>query len=240
MIFSKVNLKEALLRERSDVQSLLADALSVLKAAEENENDIRQRLAGNNRGSSHDFPTGELDPDCLFSLDDIRRVCIHYRLRFLDTSMFRAGFPYGAIQDIQAFEKTHRFKIQSFRIIAPSEAFDLENINKDPLLFAQLSENTYYLLHQWGRDLAWYRKLRSWPLQSFRNLTISIMLFCFAFSFSLPASILHVFTLQSEIYLRIWLAVHTFIGLLGLSLWAGLAFDKSFSSMNWNSKYFNY
>ena len=102
--------------------------------------------------------------------------------------------------------------------MAPSKAFDLENINKDPLLFAQLNDNTFYLIHQWGHDLAWYRRLLTWPLQNFKTLMIFLMTVCFLFAFSLPSSIMHIFTLQSEIYLRLWLTIHTFIGLLGFAL----------------------
>ncbi|MBK6838196.1 MAG: hypothetical protein IPG90_07875 [Bacteroidetes bacterium] len=66
------------------------------------------------------------------------------------------------------------------------------------------------------------------------------MIISAAFAFLLPASIMNIWNIESEFYLRVWLTMHTFIGIFGLTLFAGLSFDKTFSSMNWNSKYFNY
>jgi hypothetical protein len=216
---------------------LLDEVNQLLSEASGNDSDVISRLKV--KGNPVDV-NEEIDQSNIFTLEEIRTICIRYRLRFLDSTHFKSQYPYSAISEINAFEKKHQLKINSFRIIAPSKAFDLENINKDPLLFAQLNNNTYYLLHQWGHELSWYRKLIVWPLQNFKNLLITITICCFLFAFSIPSSVMHIFSFQSEMYLRIWLAIHTFIGVLGLTLWAGLAFEKTFSSQNWDSKYYNY
>lgn len=239
MLFTNINLREELNRERDQQNRLIGQVEDVLNAASERDKDISKRL---NRASNLNCDQNlfSVTNENIFTLSQIRNVCIRYRLRFLDSSCFRSEFPYEAILKIKELEKKSGIKIASFKIMAPSKSFDLENINKDPLLFAQLSDQTFILIHKWGNDLAWFHRLAAWPFQSFKTLLISLAVLCFAFSFSIPSSIMHVFNFQSEVYLRIWLAIHTFIGMLGISLWLGITFDKSFSSMNWESKYYNY
>lgn len=201
---------------------------------------VLSRLKGETPDSIPSPVLNEEDALQVFTLNEIRKVCIRYRLRFLESKYFKAEFPYEAIRRVNDFERRYNVTIEQFRIIAPDHAFNLENINKDPLLFAELSDGRYYLVHKWGRDLEWYKKLVSWPLQSFKTYIITLGLISLLFTFLLPSSIMHVFSFESEMYLRMWLAVHTFIGLMGMTIWYGLTFDKTFSNLNWQSKYYNY
>ena len=240
MIFSRINLYSELISKQSEQEVLLDQVYEFLNTGAAKDQDIVQRLKNEKEEESSVIRIDKKDTERIFSYETIKKISIRYRLRFLDTSFFRSEYPYAAIAEINAFEKKHGMKIKSFRIMAPAKAFELENINKDPLLFAQLNENTFYLLHQWGKDLAWYRKILSWPLQNFKTLIITLFIICFLFAFSLPSSIMNIINLQSEIYLRIWLTIHTFIGLLGITLWIGISYDKTFSALNWDSKYYNY
>jgi hypothetical protein len=239
MIFSKINIRKELVRERNQQQQLLDIAQSLMDEAALKDAEIFSRL----KNKSIPDDVNDLivyEKENIFSIIEIRNICIRYRLRFLESNFFKSKFPYDAIAEINAFEKNYNTKISSFHVIAPSKEFELENINKDPLLFAKLNDHSYFLLHQWGNDLAWYRKILYWPLQNFKKLMITLAFVCMIFSLSLPSSIMHIINFQSEIYLRLWLTVHTFIGLLGLTLWMGLSFDKNFSKHCWNSKYYNY
>lgn len=237
MLFSGINIKKELVKRRSQ-QNLLNEVNELLRGEAETDGEILYRLKTNNLSAPLQISTS--DSENIFSIEDIRHICIRYRLRFLESAHFKAEYPYSAISEIKAFEKKYNVSIGSFHIIAPQEAFELENINKDPLLFARLNENNYYLLHQWGTDMKWYRKIIAWPLQNLKTLLVSLLFIGLLFSFSLPSSILHVFSFQANMYLRIWLSIHTFIALAGFALWGGLSFDKTFSSSNWNSRYYNY
>lgn len=237
MLFKGINIRRALIRERILQHRLLQEAQDLLMSDFEKDNEIINRLKGSRNKNIDSIIVP--DTENIFTLDQIKSVCIKYRLRFLDSSFFKQEYPHAAIAEVKSFEKKYGKKISSFNIMAPSALFNLENINKDPILFAQLSDNNYYLLHQWGNDLAWYRRIISWPFQSLKTLLITLILICAIFAFSLPSSIMNIFSFQSEIYLRLWLTIHTFIGLLGITLWLGLSFDKSFSGCNWNSKYYN-
>ena len=239
MILPSINLHLELISEQTLQKELLDEIYEFLNTEISKDQEVVERLKKENLKESTKIKIENIDTKRVFSTDTIKKICIRYRLRFLDTSLFRSDFPSTAIVEIKAFEKKYNVQIKSFKIMAPAKAFHLENINKDPLLFAKLNDNTYFLIHQWGQDLSWHRKIFSWPLQNFKNLIISLSLICFLFAFSLPSSIMNIFNLQSEIYLRIWLSIHTFIGLLGITLWLGISFDKTISSLNWDSRYYN-
>ena len=240
MIFSKINLENELIRIRTQKQHLIDDVHEILQSAQKDDEKILERLKSTSAERDLGIRINDKDRNRIFSLEEIKTICIRYRLRFLESHYFRSEYPYEAIAQIRQFETEYGLKIGQFKIIAPEHTFNLENINKDPLLFARLDDNTFYLIHKWGQDLAWYKRFLLWPLQNLQTYLISLLLIAATFSFLLPASVMNIWNIQSELYLRIWLTLHTFIAIFGLSLWAGLSFDKTFSSMNWDSKYYNY
>ena len=239
MIFSGVNLKDALVKERDRQESLLWEARRLLAETAKRDADLLERIRTGGTGSNGIIDVMPADEN-LFSIREIRAICIRYRLRFLNSSHFKPEIPQEALGLIHRIEKKYGITIDTFGIVAPADAFELENINKDPLMFACLGNNRFYLIHQWGHDLAWHKRIAAWPLQNFRNFFISIWVVSLCFALLMPSSVMNLINFESEVYLRIWLTIHTFIGLLGLSLWAGLAFDKTFSCLNWDSKYYNY
>ncbi|WP_395062778.1 hypothetical protein [Flavobacterium sp.] len=48
--------------------------------------------------------------------------------------------------------------------MAPSKAFNLKKYD-DPLLFAPIGNDYYYLIHKWGNDLAWYKNFKFYQLK---------------------------------------------------------------------------
>ena len=143
MIFNHLNIKSELVKERSRQQRLMNDVTGILNESLERDKDVLNRLKIS--GSSSAISVIAADENRIYTLDQIRKICIRYRLRFLSTSLFKATFPYEAISRINELEKKLNRKIDDFRIIAPSKAFDLENINQDPLLFAQLEDGRFCL-----------------------------------------------------------------------------------------------
>lgn len=238
MIFNRLNIKSELVKERSRQQRLMNDVTGILNESLERDKDVLNRLK--NSGSSSSILVNEEDENRIYTLDQIRKICIRYRLRFLSTSLFKATFPYEAISRINELEKKLNRKIDDFRIIATSKAFDLENINQDPLLFAQLADGRYYLIHHWGKDLKWYRRILTWPLQNFTTYFISLWILAAILSFGIPGSVMHLLSRDSELFLRLWLTVHSFIAFMGITFWLAMSYEKTFSSLNWESKYYNW
>ncbi len=239
MIFDNVNLTEQLKKERLKFPSLLSEVNDLLQKSADADETVLKRLK--EEGSNNDISTIRLkdeDAENIYSIKEIEKICITYRLRFLDSKYFKMEFPYDAVIRINEFEKRYNTKIQRFKIIAPNKAFDLEDINQDPLLFAQLGNNTFYLLHQWGKDLAWHRKFVYFPVRNIYSYFYFIVALAFLFSFSFPFEWLQV-QRDNEINIRIWFAMHCTIGFFFFSIFLGAISQTSFSSMSWKSKYFN-
>jgi len=240
MIFSPLNVEQELIHERMKQQQLMNEVHNLLEQVYKRDAEILQRL-------KHDHPEKEMllrihetDKSRVFSLAEIRNTCIRYRLRFLKSKYFKSDLPYEALMEIKDFEKKYGVEIQNFRIIAPDHAFELENINKDPLLFAQLTDDSFFLLHKWGKDLAWYKKYLFLPLQNPVVFFLSLFAFCALCAWVIPVQWMNVMNFESEVFLRLWLGVHFFIMWSGIVLWLGISFSKNFSCNTWNSKYYNW
>ena len=240
MIFSPLNVEQELIHERMKQQQLMNTVHELLDEVNRKDERIIQRLR-------QEYPERELllriddiDRKQIFSLAEIKSTCIRYRLRFLKSSYFKAAFPYEALMKIKEFETKYGVEISNFKIIAPDHAFELQNINKDPLLFAQLSDDSFYLLHKWGKDLAWYKKYLFLPLQNPVIFFLTLLVFCAVGSMVVPVQWMNVMNFESEVFLRLWLAVHFFIMFSGMVLWIGISFSKNFSCNTWNSKYYNW
>ena len=67
----------------------------------------------NSTNNSFDFD--QLKTERIFHLDQIRKVCIDYRLRFLDIKYFKGNIPFEAIQKITLLEKKHQTDLEGFK-----------------------------------------------------------------------------------------------------------------------------
>lgn len=67
-----------------------------------------------------------LTADKIYHIDQIKKVSIDYRLRFLDLKYFKNKLPQEALDKIQSLEKEHDTQLGSFKIMAPSALFRLE------------------------------------------------------------------------------------------------------------------
>jgi hypothetical protein len=238
MIFDKVNITEELRTEREKSASALRHANTVLNASAQKDDDVLNRLMAGNDSTDDQFKIFEEDLENIYTIGQIKTICINYRLRFLDTKYFKYDFPYDAIIKINEFEKRYNTKIKKFRIIAPHKAFELQEQNQDPLLFAEINPNSYYLLHQWGNDLSWYRKFLYFPVRNIFTYFYSVMAAAIIFAFSIPFSWYNV-ERDNEFYMRVWFSTHCFIGFFFFIIFIGAIMQTGFSSMNWKSKYMN-
>ena len=240
MIFDNVNITNELKKKRTEFPPLIEEIEMLLFQSAENDAQVLNRLTEKetNSRTSEEIKIDVADIENIYSLKEIENICITYRLRFLDSKYFRQEFPYEAITRINEFEKRYNTKIKAFKIIAPIKAFDLIDVNQDPLLFAQLGNNTFYLLHQWGKDLSWYRKYIYFPIRSIYTYFYSIIAAAAIFAFSIPFSWLQV-QRDNELYIRLWFTMHCTIGFFFFILFLGASSQSSFSSMSWKSKYFN-
>ena len=62
-----------------------------------------------------------LDKNRIYHINQIKVVCINYRLRFLDIKYFKNKIPVEALNQIELLEKEHNNSISDFKIMAPSK-----------------------------------------------------------------------------------------------------------------------
>ena len=85
----------------------------------------------------NNFDLDKLESNRVYHISQIKKTCIDFRLRFLDATLFKGGFPVEAVTQIKSIEDTHNTVLSDLKIMAPSKLFKLENAD-DPLLFAPM------------------------------------------------------------------------------------------------------
>ncbi len=195
---------------------------------------IRENLEDSGDDAQNLFDVDLLDTDKIFHLTQIRNVCIDYRLRFLDSRFFKNGVPEGAVSKINALEKTHQIELRGFKIMAPSKAFQLLSYD-DPLLFAPIGDDYYYLVHKWGNDLTIKRK---WLMKPFKNL-MNFTWFCVIVSLLITWMTPETNLSKSVPMAGIIIFLFAFKSIVAVFLYAFFMLGKNFNVAIWDRKYFN-
>lgn len=239
MLLERINLRKKLdlLRKQEMKQEALLEEVRKILERENTEAEILQRISeGDPEGiNGNNFNFDLLESGRIYHLSQIKKICIHYRLRFLNTKYFKGEIPAEALAAVKELEKQHGSILQGFKMMAPAKYFRLENAD-DPMLFAPIGNDYYYLIHKWGSDIHPLRKMMMWPLRNLENLII----FSFFASFLLTFGIREVFFAKfQETSQFIVLFMYTFKSVIALVFFYGISLGKNFSSGNWNSKFYN-
>lgn len=237
-MFSRTNVEEQLLKNRAkriDEQRVMDEVNRIFAENQNDRNAIASHLHETNNDGDNPFDLDKLEASHIFHLDDIKSLCITYRLRFLDSHYFKGDFPEEAISRIRQLEKQHQITLKSFKIVAPAKLLKLENAD-DPLLFAPMGNNYFYLIHKWGNDLHPFRKLLMWPYRSLENLVFTVALLSILLTAIAP---MHWFSPHPGIAEYLFLGVFIFKAVAGLVLFYGFSKGKNFNGAIWDSKYYN-
>ena len=174
-----------------------------------------------------------LDRNRIYHINQIKKVCIDYRLRFLDIKYFKNKIPVEASNQIKLLEKVHNNSISDYKIMAPSKLFRL--IRKDdPLLFAPLGNGYFYLIHKWGNDLNPLRKILMWPLKNIKNLFITIFSLTLILTLITPQNL---FTKNPSLSSFWLLYFFNLKAVMFVFFFYAISMGKNFSKFIWNSKY---
>jgi hypothetical protein len=176
-----------------------------------------------------------LDTSRIYHLDQIRNICIDYRLRFLDLSYFRPQMPQEAKNAITELEGSHNTRLDGMKILAPSRLFKLED-KDDPLLFVPMGNNYFYLIHKWGNDLHPLRKWLVWPFKNVANLTLCVLMFSYMLALLVPDGLFSKNNSAAEFWIIFFFM---FKSVAAIVIYYGFAMGKNFNPAIWNSKYFN-
>ncbi|MBL7473594.1 hypothetical protein [Robertkochia sediminum] len=235
-MLKKTNIEEKLRAQRARIngeQNILEQVQRILDQEQQKEDLITRELHSGKEGDFNDLDIPKLDPGRIYHLDEIKTICIDYRLRFLATRYFKGKIPPEALIEIKALEKEHHTALKGFKILAPSKLFKLENPD-DPLLFAPIGNGYYYLIHKWGNDLHPLRRLLVLPFRNLLNLMITVLLVSWVCTRLMPMGM---FTPEKDpaSFWLIYMFMFKMIG--GIVIYYGFAAGKNFNTQIWNSKY---
>jgi len=217
-------------------EAILSDVRRIFSENEEERGEIRNRLNGDDPGVDNPFDIDLLASENIFHKNEIKRLCVDYRLRFLDARYFKGAIPEEAVSKIRRLEKEHDITMKNLKIVAPAKLLKLENAD-DPLLFAPIGNDYFYLIHKWGNDLNAFRKLLMWPYKTFENLVFTIFLVSLALTAITPMQAFTQGEVGNQEYLLLFLFMFKAVG--GTVLFYGFAKGKNFNSAIWDSKYYN-
>ncbi|MGB3774449.1 MAG: hypothetical protein WA951_04260 [Leeuwenhoekiella sp.] len=236
MLFNRTNVYQKLLKEKDknhSGDSLLSQVYNILHLDNAHDNKILAELSSQSGKDINDFDFDQLEGKRIFHEETIKKICIDYRLRFLDTHFFKGKIPQEAISQIKKLEKEHNTSLGGFKIIAPSKMFVL-NKTDDPLMFAPMGNGYFYLIHKWGRDLHPFRKLMMWPFKCFENLIFTIILSSILATVMVPDGL---FSKEQSFSQDIMVFFFMFKSIAAVVLYYGFASGKNFNTAIWQSKF---
>lgn len=227
MFFKKVNIENVLIRENSkqgQEYSLLQFAQTLIDTDDSDKYTVVNKLL-----------IDKLESDKVFHINTIRKICITYRLRFLESKFYKLDIPEEAIMKIKKLETENKTVLHSFKILAPAKALKLKNYD-DPLLFVPLGNDYYYLIHKWGNDLSSFRRWKVMPYKNIGNLVALIILLSILTTFILPYK-----QFGTETYFTVKMITFLFIFKTYCAIYIYYFFwkGKNFSTNNWDSIYYN-
>ncbi|MBA4744154.1 MAG: hypothetical protein H2058_02755 [Muricauda sp.] len=233
-----INIEHKLQNRRDkkwDSGHILAEVQQILSEDSKKEEQIAHQLGSKSNVSANDFDFDQLETEKIFHIDQIKEICIDYRLRFLNSSYFKGEIPQEAISKIKQLEAAHNTKLEGFRIMAPSKLFKLED-KDDPLLFAPIGNDYYYLVHKWGNDLHPLRKLFAWPFKNIANLVVVVLLISYLVTLMVPEGLFSKKNTTAEFWI---IYFFMFKCIASIVIFYGFALGKNFNPAIWKSKYFN-
>lgn len=235
MLTTKTNLVEQLHKKRKkeiSTQDILAEVNAVLSRNQQERNRIINQLSEENSTIVNHFNINLLETDRIFHINQIQKVCIDFRLRFLDSHLFQNGIPEEAITQISRLEKEHQTQLRGFKIVAPSKTFNLKNYD-DPLLFAPIGNGYYYLIYQWGNDLNALRKWQFKPIKNIENFLIFSVLLSWIVAIITPET-----NLSKQIPMASLIVfLFAFKSIVGVALYYFFMMGKNFNSEIWNREF---
>jgi len=214
---------------------ILEEVRTILGELQVEREKIQKNIEGASRESLNSFDPDLLDSGKIFHIEQIKKICIDYRLRFLDSKLFKGAIPEEAISKIRLLENEHRIELTGFKILAPSKMFKLKD-KDDPMLFAPIGNGYYYLIHKWGTDLHPLRRLLMWPFKNIVNLALFILLISYFLTLMIPGGLFSKSNSMGEFAI---LFFFMFKSIAAVVIFYGFAHGKNFSNAIWNSRYVN-
>jgi hypothetical protein len=237
-MFEGTHLKHELIRVRSKTRKHDDEAVSEVKKI------LKQDLLGGKKilenlplykNSFTLINEEDVNSSDIFTPDEIKKIAIIYRLKFLEHNYYKPEIPYELSLKIQRLNISLRKEIKEYMILAPHNSFVNSSNNEEALLFLKTNYDNYYLLHSWGKPIKASRRLKFLPLRSFETLVTTIFVITLLIAISLPTKLI---TLDHKAEYwsgyRAAAFFHLLIFNFGVTVYFTFAFAKNFSSSVWN------
>lgn len=223
------------IRDKEKNSDLLLQVEKILLEDEISRNEISNTLSlKNEEATKNALAFDFLKTENIYHINHIEKICVDYRLRFLDSSLFKNSIPEEAISKIKNLEKEHNTKLSGFKIVAPSKAFHLLNYD-DPLLFIPIGNDYYYLIHKWGDEFNWYRKLLVWPIKNISTFTTTSVLISLIVALLVPENNLS----KSVPLAPLIVFLFAFKSIVAVFVYYFFMAGKNFNEEIWQRKYYN-
>jgi hypothetical protein len=235
-VVMRINLRSKLekVRRGDNEMNVMASVAGILESESARRERIAATLQNEDIIAQNDFDFDLLETDRIFHLSHIKKICIDYRLRFLEANRFKMGIPEEAVSQVAGLERKHKVSLDGFMIVAPSKAFSLENYD-DPMLFAPIGNQYYYLVHQWGNDLPIWRKWFVWPVRHIGTFTLFCIVLSVLLTWLLPLSRLGEKIPMASVIVFLFMFKSVF-AVLGYGFFMT---GRRFNANMWNSKFYN-
>ena len=226
----KVNLFEELIKERSK-QITSEELKTAIKNIWSKDDQIKKSLNEKNDEKFNVLKLDKMKTKNIFHQETIKKICVRYRLRFLDSNLYKGDYPKNITKIIGDLENKHDTKLNNFMIMAPSKLFKIKSPD-DPILFVPIGNNYYYLIHKWGEEFNYIRKLLVLPFKNIDNLIVfSVLVSVF---FALFGKLFMPSLTFSEVFILFLFLVKGFIFIF---FYMFFLTRRNFSESIWNSKY---
>jgi hypothetical protein len=238
MLLKKTNIENELAKLKIDdfkSKEILREVHAILNVDTHNQDRIEKNINAGSQYITNHFDFDQLESGKIFHIDQIKQICIDYRLRFLNSKYFKGDIPQEAFNKIKQLEKDHEIEIKGFKIVAPSKLFKLKD-KDDPLLFAPIGNDYFYLIHKWGNDLHPLRKILMWPFKNIVNLALLVFCISYVITRMIPEGLFSKTSTSAEFWLVFFFM---FKSIAAIVIFYGFAMGKNFNPAIWNSKYFN-
>lgn len=181
-----------------------------------------------------------LEEDRIYHTGAIRRMCVKYRLRFLPARHFKGVLPLPVIHELRRLQRWTDGPLGGFMVMAPTSRFRLCDGEGDPLLFARVGAERYYLVYKWGNDLTRLRACLNWPFRTWRHLAAGVLLLSLLMAMSVPNGLI---TNDPQMG---WWGAHRVLFVFwsvmvcaSFTVFGWFTFLGQFSSEEWRSRHFN-
>src|SRR5581483_1470121 len=99
----------------------------------------------------------------IYHIDEICKICVKYNFKFLEPKLYKGKVDTLLAGKLLAYRKLHTDGYtyrDKFKLLAPRESF-LRVYDPDPILFYEIAEGYYGVVHQWGKDMTAMRRVRA-------------------------------------------------------------------------------